>query len=94
MLVIEFWRSRLFPSDLAYMRSMQSSGHHGYFGLPDAYTIPDLARVLAALRARHGTPRRQVRQGWGRVVRISFDARPVIGSQWRNYQRREENHAL
>lgn len=92
MLVVEFWRSRLFPSDLAYMRSVRPSG--GYV-LPDAYTVGALARILADLHSRHATSQRQVRQGCGRIVRISFDARPKVGPLWRNYaERQEERNAL
>lgn len=89
MLVIEFWRSRLFPSDLAYMRKAI------YNDVPDAYTIPELARILADLHAKYGTPQRQVRHRNGRIVRISFAARARVGAKWRNYAAsKEERYAL
>jgi len=47
---IEYWRSPLFPNDLAYCRVL--SNHP----VPSQYSIVRMARLLLDLRERYGRP--------------------------------------
>ncbi len=96
-LIVEFWRSRLYPRDLVYMRTMRMAGDGSIWAvIPDPYAPDQLARILAGMHTRYGAPKRQVRQGQGRIVRLLFDAQTrTPGGCWRNYtKRREEQNAL
>ena len=78
MLIVEYWRSRLFPRELAYVKAQRVglAGHGNGHKLPDIYETERLAAILRGVDLRYGPPERESVVGrWGMVTRLVFKAR-------------------
>lgn len=78
MLIVEYWRSRLFPRELAYVKAQRVGlgGHGNGHKLPDIYEPERLARILRGIDLKYGPAERELVVGhWGMVTRLVFKAR-------------------
>lgn len=95
LVVLEYWRSRLFPRDLVYYRRVDSGSGGGVnWALPEVAAPAEFAAILADLKMRYGAPRREIVQGqYGSKSRLIWNTRNrfvIRPAQWQKYSQSVE----